>query len=98
MSDLFTVHMKKLTPILEEYGVTYLALFGSQARNEATENSDIDLLIDYQKPLGLIKFARLERTLSELLKKNVDLVSKNGMSKHMNPYIQKDLQVIYEKK
>lgn len=95
--NVLAAHRQQIIDTVTNYGVTYLAVFGSHARNEATPDSDIDLLVDYAKPLGLFKFARLQRQLSEILKKNVDLVSRKGVSKHLKPYIMHDAQVVYEK-
>ena len=82
----------KTKPVLKAY------LFGSYSRNEADEKSDIDILVelDYNKHIGL-GFVQMQLDLQELLHKNIDLVSENGLSKHIAPYINKDKQLIYAK-
>lgn len=72
-------------------------LFGSFARDEANSNSDIDILVelDHSEPIGM-KFFGFQAELAELLKKKVDLVSANGISRHIKPYIDKDKVLIYE--
>jgi uncharacterized protein len=79
-------------PVLRAY------LFGSEARNESLENSDIDILVelDYTKPIGL-EFVRMQLELEDLLNKKVDLLSSNGISKYIQPYINQDKILIYEK-
>jgi len=79
-------------PVLRAY------LFGSEARNESEENSDIDILVelDYSKPIGL-GFVRMQLELEELLHKKVDLLSSRGVSKYIQPYVNQDKILIYEK-
>lgn len=63
---LFTI----LRPQYEEiraFHVASLFLFGSVARNEATPSSDIDLLVEFSKPVGMFTFARLQIYLEKLL-------------------------------
>lgn len=62
----------------QKYGVKALALFGSYSRNEATTDSDVDVLVDFSKPIGLA-FVDLADELEQLLQTRVDLVSRNGI-------------------
>lgn len=73
-------------------------LFGSYARGEADENSDIDILldIDYSVPVGYEYFMWNDE-LSIALKKKVDIVSAGWENKHVKPFIDKDKLVIYER-
>ena len=73
-------------------------LFGSAARNEARKRSDIDILVelDYSQPIGM-KFFGYQLELEKLLNKKVDLVSAEGLSKHVKPFVDKDKVLIYEK-
>jgi predicted nucleotidyltransferase len=73
-------------------------LFGSMARNEAGKNSDLDILVelDHSKPIGM-KFFLYHQELEELLKVKVDLVSMEGLSKYINPIIDMDKILIYER-
>lgn len=78
-------------PVLKAY------LFGSYSRNEADENSDVDILVDldYSRHIGL-GFVQMKLDLEEKLKKPVDLVSSQGVSKRILPYINQDKTVIYD--
>ncbi len=73
-------------------------LFGSFSRNQATNNSDIDILVelDYTKHIGL-GFVDMKLGLEERLHKKVDLVSSNAVSKHIRPFINNDKKLIYER-
>ncbi|TAG56602.1 MAG: nucleotidyltransferase, partial [Runella slithyformis] len=72
--------------------------FGSYVRGEATEDSDIDLLVelDYSQHIGL-HFVQMIFDLEDMLKRKVDLVSENGLSKYIRPYIEAEKQIIYER-
>jgi uncharacterized protein len=73
-------------------------LFGSMARGEADLKSDIDILVelDHTEPIGM-KFFMYQSDLEELLHKKVDLVTTEGLSHHIKPYIDKDKILIYER-
>ena len=60
---------------LQEYGVKSLALFGSVSREEATAASDVDLLVEFFRPVGMLAFLRLQHRLTEILGRNVDLAT-----------------------
>lgn len=64
---------------LAPYHVRSLFLFGSVARDEATEKSDVDLLVDFDVTPSLFEFARLRRCLGELVGARVDLVSRTAL-------------------
>jgi predicted nucleotidyltransferase len=73
-------------------------LFGSYARNTAVKGtSDIDILLelDYSQPIGM-KFFSFQRELEDLLHNKVDIVTSDGISKYVLPYIEKDKILIYE--
>ncbi len=73
-------------------------LFGSYSRNEASENSDVDILVelDYSQHIGL-SFINMKYDLEQQLHKKIDLVSSNAISKHLLPFINKDKRLIYER-
>ena len=61
--------------LLDAFGVSRLSLFGSFARDEGREDSDIDLLVEFNRPIGLFAFARLQRELGERIGRPVELVT-----------------------
>jgi len=77
----------------DKYGVTRIGIFGSIARGEQTENSDIDICIE-APPMGLFDFSGLYLTLEELLGIPVDIVR---MHKNMNPQFRQRIEkdIIY---
>jgi uncharacterized protein len=77
-------------PVLKAY------LFGSQVRNDADRQSDIDILVDldYSQRIGL-QFVQMQIDLENLLSSRVDLVSSNGLSPYIKPAIDSEKQLIY---
>ena len=63
----------------EKYGVKTIGIFGSYLRKEQTQTSDIDVLVEFEKPIGLLEFVRLKNHLSDLLEMKVDLVMKKAL-------------------
>lgn len=86
--------LKKLkNEVAREYSVKTIGVFGSVARSEETDESDIDLLVEFSKPVGFVTFMRLENFLSDQLGSHVDLVTKDSLK----PVIRQDVlaEVIY---
>ena len=86
--------LKKLKrEVAQEYSVKTMGVFGSVARDEQTGQSDIDLLVEFSKPVGFVTFMRLENFLSERLGKQVDLVTPDSLK----PVIRQDVlsEIIY---
>jgi predicted nucleotidyltransferase len=73
------------THLKQQYHITQLGIFGSYIRGEATENSDLDILVEFEPKarFGLLTFCELENYLSELLSLKVDLVMKDGLKPHI---------------
>ncbi len=86
---------QKLIELCQENDIEMLGVFGSVARGEASEQSDIDLLVKYSQPKGLLATVRLERILSEALGRKVDLLTEAAISPYIKDHIFKDLKVIY---
>ena len=71
--------LKEIKPDLEKnYGIKSIALFGSYSRGEQTDESDIDLLVEHSFPLGF-KYLDMMYELDKFFKKEVQVVSKNGI-------------------
>jgi hypothetical protein len=68
---------------LRRYGVKSLAVFGSIARGEARADSDLDVLVEFSRPVGLFEFIRLRYFLEELSGCRVDLVTPDAIRPEM---------------
>ncbi len=82
----------------QENAIDYLALYGSYARGDQKKDSDVDLLVSFDKSIGLLELIEVEQKLSKLLGKKVDLVTKKGLSRYVRPYITDDLKILYAEK
>ncbi len=99
--DRFEKLREKILPVLLPWGVKRVALFGSVVRSELTPESDIDILVKLKPrserpPLGLLKWVALEEELSEKLNREVDLVSEDGLSPYIRPYVDREKVILYE--
>ena len=81
------------TYLASNFSVKNIGIFGSTAKNQAKETSDIDLLVEFSKPIGFFQFTRLEDYLSGIFKKKVDLVTKEALKPAIKDNIFKE--VIY---
>ncbi len=71
-------------------GIKSLALFGSTARNEATEDSDIDLLVEFAGPATFDGYMDAKFFLEDILEKPVDLVLKDTLKPRIRPYVERE--------
>jgi len=87
----------RVDDICEKYGISYLGLFGSMARGESREDSDVDLFVrfDDNTKIGLFELDQVQRDLEMRFGRRVDLVTK--MNKYIQPEAMKDLKTIYER-
>jgi len=77
-----------------EYGVKAIGIFGSYVHGEQTEQSDVDILVELENPIGLIKLVRLNRSISQLLGIKVDLTTKNALKPHIGERILQEVQYV----
>ncbi|HOV52166.1 MAG TPA: nucleotidyltransferase family protein [Methanothrix sp.] len=86
--------LRQRKPTLQErFKVKEIGIFGSFVRGEETDTSDLDILVELEKPVGLIKFVGLQNYLSDELGEKVDLVMKGALK----PRIKKSIlsEVVY---
>ena len=74
--------------LAERFGVTDLALFGSMARNEASEDSDIDILVHFNKPTTSKNFFGTQFYLEDLLGRPIDLVTDKALRVELRPFVE----------
>ncbi|MCB9252749.1 MAG: nucleotidyltransferase family protein [Flavobacteriales bacterium] len=93
LSDIRALLQRHKQGLSEKYGVSVMAIFGSYVKEQQNENSDIDILVDFNKPIG-IEFIDLANELEVILQNKVDLVSKNGIKPQYLKYIEPDLTYV----
>jgi uncharacterized protein len=74
-------------PLLDAFGVAHLSFFGSFARDEGREASDVDLLVEFGRPVGLFEFVRLQRELGDRLGRRADLVTAEALKPQLRQRI-----------
>ena len=94
-AEILSTLKKHKAELQRKYPVSSLALFGSYARNEEKENSDIDILYELKSTYSLFDLMDLQETLQMKLNRKVDLVSKKYINKHLKPFIERDLKNLY---
>lgn len=79
----------------KKYGVSEMAVFGSYTRDDYTENSDVDVMVDFDRPIGLT-FVDLSEEMESVLGKKVDLVTKRTLEQkpRLFKYIKEDIQYV----
>lgn len=89
---------KVIAGYFKDKPVNKVWLFGSYARDEADDTSDIDVLVDIEKDAMIgLKYFSWRQELEELLSKKIDIVSEGWENKHVKPFIDRDKMVIYER-
>lgn len=80
---------------LKQYKVVEIGVFGSFARDEMTDKSDIDILVEYGRGTTILDIVKMKQELYELIGRKIDLVSKRAVRKRIMENIQTDLQTVY---
>ncbi len=83
----------KKSQLFQKYPIQELAVFGSVGRDEATAQSDVDILVTFREPVGM-EFIWLSQDLSDFLGKKVDLVSQNTLKEYYWNSIKNDLNYV----
>ncbi len=91
-------YRSKIREYLKDKPVFKAYLFGSYAREDAQDDSDIDILLelDYSEPIGL-EYVQMKIDIEKILNKSVDLVTEKALSKYIKPIVDKEKVLIYEK-
>lgn len=82
---------KTLPFIRKRYNVKSIGIFGSYVRGEADKDSDLDILVEFEEPIGLLKFIELENYLSYSTGVKVDLVSRKALKPMIGSHILKEV-------
>ena len=86
--------LQEIKPILKkEYAVNTIGLFGSFVENTNNSGSDVDIMVEFEKPIGW-HFFTLEAYLEKSLNRKIDLVTKNALKEPIKPYILSQMQYI----
>lgn len=94
-----TINIDAVIAYLKNQPVKRVWLFGSYAAGDATAESDVDILIeyDYNEKIGILKHAEIIVALESILEKEVDLVPVDALRETLRPYIDINKIIIYER-
>ena len=87
--------LPRLTAYCRQEDVEMLAVFGSVARNEATPESDVDLLVRFRRARSLLQIVRIERELGVIIGRHIDLLTETAISPYLRDRILRELRVLY---
>jgi predicted nucleotidyltransferase len=86
---------ESIVAILSGYDAERIAIFGSYARGEAGNKSDIDILVRFARPKSLIQIVQIEDEIKKSIHMNVDLVTEKAVSPYLEGTIHRDEMVIF---
>jgi predicted nucleotidyltransferase len=90
LDEIKTALRSQRTALESDFGVTRVAIFGSYARSEQTDESDVDILVEFREPLGL-RFVHLADFLEKVLGLKVDLITPDAIKPNRRQHIMKDV-------
>lgn len=93
VQDIQDIISDNMPYLRSKFSIKEIGIFGSFVRRENASDSDLDVLVEFSKPVGLFDFLELEEELANLLGLKVDLVSKKGLKPHIGQHILQE--VIY---
>lgn len=88
--NVFNVLQKHKNEIINKYNVKRIGIFGSYAKGQQKEESDIDVLVEFEKPT-FDNFIELSFFLEELFDKKVDSLTPKSLSPYMQPTVEKEV-------
>jgi len=91
------VPLEPLKELCEQYHVSELALFGSAVRGDCSDTSDLDILVDFMPDarIGFIELSRMQRELSAIFNRPVDLVPKQGLKPIIRDAVISSAEILY---
>lgn len=92
--EIFDLLSQNFFQMRNDYGVEKMGVLGSFARGEQGPESDVDILVEFSHPVGMIDFIRIENRLRDLLGIKVDLVTRNALKKNIGQRILNEVQYV----
>ncbi len=89
--DILKTLRGELPALHERYGVKKIGLFGSYSRESQTPESDADILVEFDRPIGFFKFIELEDYLAARLQVKVEIVTDDALKPLMRPHVMNEI-------
>ena len=93
LSAILSLILKNKPGLQKKYPIKTIGVFGSVTRGDFSENSDVDILVEFDQPIG-IEFIDLANELESILQQKVDLISRSGIKPKYFKMIEKDLHYV----
>lgn len=93
LADILSVLRRERARLFAKYGLTSMAIFGSMTRDDHRPDSDVDIMVEFGKPVDF-EFIYLAEELEALMGRKVDLVTKGAIKDRYMPYIEPDLRYV----
>ena len=94
LEEIRNLLLRHKEQLRKEYGVKEIGIFGSYTRGEQDKSSDLDILIEFEKPIGFVKFLKLENSLSALIGIKVELVTKKALKPYIGQRILQEVRYV----
>jgi len=95
IEEIQTIIRQHKSELAERFGVSEIGVFGSVVRGEERDDSDVDVLVEFNRPVTLFEFIDLETYLQQLLDiEKVDLVQKSGLKRYIGSHILSEVQYV----
>ncbi len=90
---------EKIIPVLEQFDIARASLFGSFARGDQSENSDVDIIIEFRSPenRSLLDLVAVEQEISELLQRKADVLTVESIHPLLRSAISAEQEILYER-
>jgi predicted nucleotidyltransferase len=92
--EIREVIQKHKNELREQYGLKEIGIFGSYVRGEQKEESDLDILVELERPVGFVRFLKLEKALTQLLGLPVEIVTKKALKPHIGKRILQEVKYV----
>ena len=93
LADILTVLRRERARLFAKYGLKSMAVFGSATRDDFRPESDVDIMVEFERPIG-IEFIDLADELESIVHRKVDLVTRGSIEARYMPYILPDLKYV----
>ena len=94
LEQIQSILRERRDELSRDYGVSEIGVFGSFVRGEAGPDSDIDILVEFDRPIGFFRYLDLEELLGEWLGSKVDLVTRPALKPHIGRHILEEVVML----
>lgn len=93
LTDILAVLRRERAQLFAKYGLKSMAVFGSATRDDFRPDSDVDIMVEFDRPVAF-EFIYLAEELERLVERKVDLVTRSAVKDRYMPYIEPDLKYV----